>query len=487
MNKFRISFLITLLLCALGCGQYPSNLNQTQTTVIAGKIQNLDVYPDYKTVSVTVGDYRGREIFYTDTIAEDGTFRLELQLYTTQDIAFTPIVRTLLARPGDSIFIDIDFRYIADVKFSGDFAQANEHYHRYVNSNYHLDYYQFADFTADPKTFKQFCDSVKEVMVQKRDAFIEEVNPGQEVLKWTSDYLQVQYGAAVFRYLLTNRRDSWISDEQWEIPGVFNAYLQELTVSFQPEVVYTRIYQLAELALSLQVQHNLWNEYPLHEHAMEYLWSHVLKAYNNSYFKQLVLGASFNLNMDMYNLGLMKNNQGFFNEHLTEPSIRFPLLIQYGNIKYLKENPEVKHFALMKEFEESPARTFLDSILESHHGKVIYVDFWTTWCGPCIAAMPDANKMAEQFADEEVAFVFLCLGSEKGLWESIIEEQSLAGYQWYAENREIGNGLMKGLKLRSFPHYMLVNRQGYITEKGSYLSPMSQDTFDKISALLAAS
>ncbi len=487
MSKFTISLWVALLWLFVSCGQTSPEQTPSKPAIITGKILNPDVYPDYRTVSVTVGDFRGSDIVYTDTIAEDGTFRLEVQLYTTQDIDFTPIARTLLARPGDSIFIDIDFRNIGKVKFSGDFAQANEHYHRYVNSNYHLDYYQQADFTADAKTFKLFCDSVKDVMRQKRNAFIEEVNPGQEVLRWISDYIVIQYAITLSRYVLNQLYLSRTSDLSWDFPEDYLGYFQELNTRFQPDVVYTRIYELAEMTFFLQGLRNDSIIKPEHEDYLRKLWDIVFHDYHGGYFSQLVLGSTFEHRMAMNNIGLIEDNREFFDEHLTEPSIRFPLLTQYENIKYLKENPEVKHASYMKDFEASPARTFLDSILESHHGKVVYIDIWTTWCGPCIASMPDANKMAEHFADQEVAFVFLCMGSEKGLWEKIIEENALTGYQWYAENREIGNGLMRGLKLRSFPLYLLVNRQGHITEKGSYLSPGSQDTYDKINALLAES
>ena len=42
---------------------------------------------------------------------------------------------------------------------------------------------------------------------------------------------------------------------------------------------------------------------------------------------------------------------------------------------------------------------------EKLKGKVVVVEFWATWCGPCVAAIPHMNELAERFADKGVAFL----------------------------------------------------------------------------------
>lgn len=95
-------------------------------------------------------------------------------------------------------------------------------------------------------------------------------------------------------------------------------------------------------------------------------------------------------------------------------------------------------------------------------GSIVVIDFWATWCQPCIAAIPHNNKIAKKYADDGVKFVAVCLSGDAAQMPKILKDNKAE----YASAFVQGDQVAEDWPVQWYPTYAVVDRKGVVRAIG---------------------
>lgn len=373
----------------------------------------------------------------------------------------------LYLMPDSDIHINFDTE---DIAFSGKGAEPNN----YLKRKYSSEFDWYSNYYETKQTGNK--------ILYFRDAYINKLRKELEQLPANSQFVQTEQKELDYEYFNVLLRDKIMLEIN---PNTDESIIKDLNKAMSLNVNDSKglnnsknfISAVAKILIAKKQVDSLDKNYKMINHPN--FKTHFLEALANTLRKELQFGE------DDYKK--FKTVESFITQQQPSDSIGYDIFNTFNKL----HEAEGKLASFSYENVDGEIIS-----LESLRGKYVYIDFWATWCSPCLKEIPYFKKIESQFKGEKIEFVGINVDKleAKEKWKKKVAQKELLGknqlnapLQGYADKDNIDDKFMKLLYVNSFsigiPQFALIDPKGHIIDAFFY-RPSNPKTEKYLSNLL---
>jgi len=434
--------------------KYTDNEPNVYTVEFKKKINTLSEDEKLKNVPSDVS-----QMYYVDNF--------ELNNYFPKDRAENNVIKFVY--PNDKVLVGITFHQIdffsylirqgdsATVQYRNGFPHVKPNNSTYPRFEYSYDSLRRANFNIEGiEAAKQFEFSNKEDLnaflelkhndYKSESIFLDSLYSDRLLSK---DYYNLMKEKSRFK-LLNLYTSYYVVDKTNPVSFPFNREdLNKpdlLNTNFYYRFLHNYVYNVLNKNKGSRSSNGFINNSPL---AFDRLLKDTLitdEKVKNSMLTKVLYDINTNFSNDTFQ-NYFKKFKNNIRDTLIISRVENKLLTKYENLKGIKD----KVFITNKGGDVSS----LQDLIEDSKQSLIYIDFWASWCTPCLQAMPAASNLREKYKNQNMLFIYMSIDKDKDMWLKALDKVELPVDDSYLVLNYREATFFKNQNLRTIPRYML--------------------------------
>lgn len=477
MIRFGIIIILAILASCQANNKY-GKLRQGEV-VVEGQVELND--SSSKAVTLIHGNRISGTEIKTEVLDSTGRFLFEFEILHPHHITvrYDKGNAGLFAHPGDSLYLTFNASAFQKEKFpdyeiSGNSVESSkniQHFFKYeeqLGEDFNPEKYSILSVKDYLKKLKQQMSHEDSVL----SVFCEKYHPNREFVTWAENYITYQNANYLIYYNYYNRdlkhEESRVLFDKTLFPvSNDNAFVSRLYA------LHLRHYASHKYYGADSMQSLLDNDQ--YETAYRRWLNQIIKHEEPGLSREVMCYKVISFideeeHFDAFS-SIWKDRVKFIRNEILLSLLEENLLVETRNQKIQQQVTDKEntgsHISYVKYQSNEQGKIvgdLSDHFAQKYKGKVVYMDIWATWCGPCRSEFPHMIDLHEQYKDEPVVFVSLCLASDRSDWKEAIKSQNIPGERYYFSKTQT-NKLRNQLDFTGYPTYMLIDRNGNLVDK----------------------
>lgn len=445
---------------------FSCNPKKTNKVVISGEISNLKgvVYLE------------GSENKFNGTTSDNGAFKIVVEIsqpnYFKLKTDKSEILLFLF--PGDNITVEFDNNnWMQNIHFSGDRTKELIYlldFNRLYNSV--ADTFDIAKYySLDPDTFLKTVDSYKQT-------FLDLLNKNDRINK---EFKKIEMQRIIYIWSWDKntypKNHLLYSKEKAKLPDDYFNYIKDLNLndtSLMRLSDYTDFLKTyVDLKYHLKVENDSIKKYD--RNLKTKIQIEVIdENFDNSKIRDYLLSNTMLSQIE--DLSVDSADLARFESLCQNKNLKSNVIAKFNNISPLLKGQAAPRFKINSQSNQVIS-------LDDFKGKYLYIDFWATYCVPCIREIPYLNQLGKDFKGKNIAFLGICIESPREHWEKIISEKKPSGIQIWLDKDQTDK-IKNDFKITVEPTYVLIDKNGnFVDSRAPRPSENIKEILNKLSGL----